>query len=285
MVALFLLCTLVIGWAVPVSITVDYEGRKLKASAEWVVPKGVDPKERGAVLWLHGLFQTHEMREPIAVQREAWVSAGFPVLSPTLTLGIDNRREPYDCSYPLDHDYDLNLREIEAWVNWLRSKGVRRIVLAGHSMGGQQIIHAFERVKGKGVVGLLAVAPAEGLRREHPLLESARKLVKEGKGRSMLETSFFYCQRARVSARTLYSYYGIDRNIGRYLRKVDVPALIVWGGEDDRVKNLPEFLEPYVKGKENVRIEVIDHADHFFRDLAAEDLSSITTDFLSDVLR
>ncbi|EDP75746.1 alpha/beta hydrolase [Hydrogenivirga sp. 128-5-R1-1] len=285
---MFFLITLLIVfssvWAEAVSITIDYEGRKLKANAEWVVPEGVKPEV--AVLWLHGLFQTHRMREPISQQREFWVSEGYPVLSPTLTLGVNDRREPYDCSYPLDHEYELNVREIKEWVGWLKSKGVKKIILAGHSMGGQQVIHVAAELKGdSSVVGLLGVAPAKGTVREHPLLKRAEKLVKEGKGKTLLETNFFYCQKAKVSARTLYTYYGIDRNIGRYLQRIDVPVLIVWGGEDTRVKNLPEFLEPYIKGRDNVRVEVVDYAGHFFRDLAAEDLSAIAVEFFSEVLK
>jgi pimeloyl-ACP methyl ester carboxylesterase len=272
-------------WSEEVSIILDYEGRSLKANAEWVVPEGVDPKKRGAVLWLHGLFQTHKMMEPVSVQREAWVSAGLPVLSPTLTLGINDRKKPYDCSYPLDHEYELNLKEIERWVDWLISQGVRKIVLAGHSMGGQQVIHALKKLKNKGVVGLLAVAPSKGTKREHPLLKKAEELYRKGKGSELMKTSFFYCSEAEVSARTLFTYYGIDRHIGRYLKEIELPVLIVWGGEDTRVKDLPEFLNPYIKGKGNVRIEVIDYADHFFRDLASEDLSSIAVEFFEQVLK
>lgn len=283
---LLVLLTPLILLSKPVSIYIDYEGKRLKANAEWSVPEGVDPKKKGAVLWLHGLFQTHRMKEPISVQRESWVAAGYPVLSPTLTLGINDRKEPYDCSYPLDHEYELNIKEIKEWIEWLRSKGVKRIILAGHSMGGQQVIHTAEELKdGIDLAGVLAVAPAKGTPREHPLLQEAKELVEDGKGKRMLETSFFYCQKTRVSARTLYSYYGVNRNIGKSLEKIEVPVLIVWGGEDDRVKDLPKFLEPYVKGKKNVRIEVIDYADHFFRDLAAEDLSSIAIEFFQEVLK
>ena len=266
----------------PVSIFIDFEGTRLKANAEWAVPEGVKP--RVAVLWLHGLFQTHQMREPISQQREFWVSEGYPVLSPTLTLGVNDRKESYDCSYPLDHPYELNIKEIKEWVRWLRDQGVEKIILAGHSMGGQEVIHTAEELSGdKSIAGVLAVAPAKGVPRKHPLLKKAKELVKEGKGKTLLETSFFYCQKTKVSARTLYTYYGVDRNIGKFLQKIEAPVLIVWGGEDDRVKNLPSFLKPYLK--ENVRIEVVDYADHFFRDLAAEDLSAIAVEFFNEVLK
>jgi pimeloyl-ACP methyl ester carboxylesterase len=280
----FLLLTISVVFCVPVSITVEYEGKRLKANAEWVVPEGIDPGKRGAVLWVHGLFQTHRMMEPVGVQRDLWVSAGFPVLSPTLTLGVDDRRDPYDCSYPLDHEFDLNFKEIEAWVLWLRSRGVERIVLAGHSLGGLQVIHTALRLKGVPLAGVVAVAPSKGTPREHPLLEKARRLYEAGKGKTLLETSFFYCEKTKVSARTLYTYYGVDRNVGKALKALEIPVLVVAGGEDTRVEDLPGFLEPYIGNKENVKVEVIDYADHFFRDLAAEDLAQIVVEFLREVL-
>ncbi|WP_457599943.1 alpha/beta hydrolase [Hydrogenivirga sp.] len=269
--------------AEPVSIRIDYEGKKLKANADLAVPKDKNP--RVAVLWVHGLFQTHKMQEPISVQREAWVSAGYPVLSPTLTLGVDDRKGPYDCSYPLDHEYELNIKEIKLWIEWLKGRGIERIVLAGHSMGGQEVIHTAERLRDPAVVGLLAVAPAKGLRREHPLLSEAERLYREGKGKKLLKTSFFYCRKTEVSARTLFTYYGVDRNIGKSLQKLRIPVLVVWGGEDTRVRDLPGFLEPYVKDRKNIRVEVIDYADHFFRDLASEDLSAIAIEFFGEVLK
>ncbi len=279
---LLTLALALLSFGEPVSIFIDFEGKKLKANAEWSVPEGVKP--RVAILWLHGLFQTHRMREPISQQREFWVSEGYPVLSPTLTLGVNDRKEPYDCSYPLDHPYELNIEEIKEWVRWLKGQGVERIILAGHSMGGQEVIHAAEELsKDKAVVGVLAVAPAKGVPRKHPLLKKAGQLVEKGEGKKLLETSFFYCQKTKVSARTLYTYYGIDRNIGRSLQRIEVPVLIVWGGEDDRVKDLPTFLEPYLK--ENIRVEVIDYADHFFRDLAAEDLRDIAIEFFGETLK
>ncbi len=280
-----ILLTLVISFAKPVSIYIDYEGKRLKANAEWLVPEGTDPSKKGAILWLHGLFQTHSMQEPITVQREAWAGEGYAVLSPTLTLGVINRTKPYDCSYPLDHEYELNLKEIKKWIEWLKSKGIRKIVLAGHSMGGQQIIHIAETLKDGSIKGVLAVAPAKGTPKKHPLLKKAEKFVKEGRGRTLLQTNFFYCQKAKISARTLYSYYGVDRNIGKSLRRINIPVLIVWGGEDNRVKDLPAFLKPYIKEKKNIKIEVIDYADHFFRDLAAEDLTSISLEFFGEVLK
>ena len=279
-----LLIVALVSFAEEASIEVSHENRKFKAVAVWQVPEGVDPAKKGAVIWVHGLLQTHRMREPVTVQREIWVGAGFPVLSPTLTLRVNSRREPYDCSYPLDTEFEESLREIGAWVEWLKRKGVKRIVLAGHSLGGLQVVLFASKVRDPAVVGVVAVAPSKGIKREHPLIGKAEDLVKKGKGTKMLRTSFFYCQEAEVSARTLYSYYGVDRNLGKALRKVDVPVLIVWGAMDERVKDLPTFLDTYIKDKGNVRVEVIDFADHFFRDLAAEDLGNIVVEFLREVL-
>ena len=94
------------------------------------------------------------------------------------------------------------------------------------------------KLKEKGVVGLLAVAPSRGLKREHPMLSRAEKFLKAGKGKEFLKTSFFYCRSVPVSARTLYSHYGVDRHIGRYLKDIDIPVLIVWGQRGQRYHSL-----------------------------------------------
>ncbi len=270
-------------FAKPVQTHISYEGKRLTLNADFEVPKGVRISEKPVVLLVHGLFQTHKMREPIGVQREIWLSEGFPVLAITLSLGVDNRKEPYDCSYPLDHEYKLNLIEIGEWVKWLKRQGAKKIVLAGHSFGGQQVILYASDNRDRAILGIIALAPAKGVKREHPLYPRALKLVREGKGKELLKTRFFYCPEAQVSARTLVTYYGGDRNIGYALKKINIPVLIAVGGMDERVKELDKFLEPYVKNKTNVRIEVIDFADHFFRDLAAEDLGNITVEFLRGI--
>lgn len=268
------------AFAEPVQTELVYEGKKLRLNGDFTVPEGVKPSEKPVILLVHGLFQTHKMREPIGVQREAWLSEGYPVLAITLSLGIDNRTQPYDCSKPLDHDYELNLKEIGRWVEWLKDKGVKSIVLAGHSFGGQQVILYASTAKDSSIKGVIALAPANGVPREHKLLEKAKKLVKDGKGNTLLKTNFFYCNDVKVSARTLWSYYGIDKNIGKALKKIDVPVLVAVGGMDERTPDLDKFLKPFIKEKKNMEIVVIDFADHFFRDLAAEDLSTVTLEFL-----
>ncbi len=276
----FLFLVLGFAFSEPVQTQITYEGKSLRLNGDLEIPEGVSLQDKPVVLLVHGLFQTHKMREPIGVQREAWLSEGYPVLGITLSLGIDDRKEPYACDRPLDHDYSLNLKEIGVWVKWLKNRGAKKIVLAGHSFGGQQVILFAKDGKDRALVGVMALAPAKGLKREHPLLEKARRLVQEGKGKTLLRTNFFYCKEAQVSARTLWSYYGEDRNIGKALDNISLPTLVVVAALDERVSELDKFLEPYVKKNERVEVKVIDFADHFFRDLAAEDLGAITLDFL-----
>ncbi len=256
-------------------------GGGVRAVAEWSVPEGADPKEKGAVLWLHGLFQTHRMADPVSTQRELWTEAGFPVLSPTLSLGIDMRREPYKCDGVLDTTFEESVEEINRWIEWLKGKGIKKIVLAGHSMGGLQVLYFVSKYRIPEVKGVVAVAPSKGLGIKNDVFEKAERLIKGGRGKEIIKTGFFYCEEARVTARTVYSYYK-ERHLGKILKDIKIPVLIVWGTLDKRVEDLPGFIKPFA-GK-NVRIEKVELADHFFRDLFAEDLSIAVTEFLEEIL-
>jgi alpha/beta superfamily hydrolase len=49
-------------------------------------------------------------------------------------------------------------------------------------------------------------------------------------------------------------------------------VLVIAGSEDDTVKGLVEKTQPLADGK-RVQLKVVDGADHFFRDLYAEDVA------------
>ena len=96
----------------PVQIKVNHDEKTLRANADWRIPEGVDPAEAGAILWLHGTLQTYSMREPIKAQADRWVEAGYPVLSITLTHGVDNRLEPLGCASPHRHTMEQIMKEV-----------------------------------------------------------------------------------------------------------------------------------------------------------------------------
>ena len=105
-----------------------------------------------------------------------------------------------------------------------------------------------------------------------PILEKAQKLVKEGKGGTELEhTDFLYCPDTSITADTFVSYYGSDPRLDTafLIPKIIKPTLVVIAGSDEVVVNNKKYAQ-LADGK-HTQIKMTDGADHFFRDLNADD--------------
>jgi pimeloyl-ACP methyl ester carboxylesterase len=202
----------------------------------------------------------------------------------------------YECAVPHRHRHEDALDEIGAWLEWLKGKGVKKAVLLGHSRGGNQTAwYAAERDHAL-VTAVVLYAPAtwdaakeaQGYEKRYkkplkPVLDKAEALVKAGKGATLLEhTDFLYCPDTKVSAGSFASYYRNDtrRDTPTLLPKIKKPVLVVVAGNDEAVTDLPQKVPPHVDGK-RVQMKVVDGADHFFRDLYADDAVDATEAFLA----
>lgn len=72
---------------------------------------------------------------------------------------------------------------------------------------------------------------------------------------------------------SIFSCYKEDerKNTPSLLLEISKPMLIVMGSADEVVADLPEKLEGVQQ--DNLTVETIDGADHFFRDLYADELA------------
>ena len=62
------------------------------------------------------------------------------------------------------------------------------------------------------------------------------------------------------------------------LQKITKPVLVVIGSADDVVADLPAQMAKL--SQDNLSVETVDGADHFFLDLYADDMVELMTDFL-----
>ena len=122
-----------------------------------------------------------------------------------LSHGINNRHGKYNCKITSNHSYADAADEIGAWLDCLTRQGVKRMVLLGHSRGGSETA-LFAAEHDKAIVkAVVLLAPdtretndaAAYQRRYHkplmPILEKAQKLVKAGKGGTVLtHTDFLF---------------------------------------------------------------------------------------------
>ncbi len=248
----------------------------------------------GVVLMLHGTFAHNEM-EIMQTIEELLNEKGYNTLAINLGLKVDNRHGQLDCGITHEHRHTDALHELGLWVDWLKSKDVKRIALLGHSRGGNQVVWYARDNPEELIKAVIAIAPqtwdakseaAEYQKRYgQPLSEvmaRAKDLQERGNGEAaMRPVGFVYCKDAAVSADAFINYYQDqkEKNTPSIIDQLAMPVLVFAGSEDDVVKSLvPQMNKKLKPGK--VDMVIIDGADHFFRDLYAEDLVDEAADFL-----
>jgi len=248
------------------------------------------------ILITHGTL-SHNKNELGTALQELFLENGISSLAINLSLGIDNRHGPYDCATPHTHKHEDALVEIGLWLDWLKKQGSQQVVLLGHSRGGNQTAWFAAEQDDPAIKKVVLVAPQTWSpeyaarvyekRYGKPLamiLKKAQTLVADGKPDAPMEhVDFIYCKDTTATAEAFVSYYAPDprKDTPYLLPKIRKPVLVFAGTEDQVVKGLDKILAPMVKAG-TIELEVMDGADHSFRDLYAEDLVDRVLEFIGE---
>lgn len=262
-------------------VTLKHKGLTLNADLAVAANKNLSD---GVILLTHGGLAHRDM-DSLVYLRGLLSERGYNVLAINLSLGIDNRHGMYDCQTTHRHRNEDILEEVSAWMQWLKGQGAKQVVLLGHSRGGgQTALYAAEgdstlvsKVVLLAPVMRASTSPEEYQKRFSqtlaPVLAKAEKLVAEGKGDNILKgVGLMNCRDTSATAASFVSYYGATARTDTpsLLPNIKVPTLVVVAGEDDVVVGLDKVIAPQVDGK-RVSMKIIDGADHFIRDLFADD--------------
>ncbi len=264
----------------------------LEKAADW--PRGP------VILMTHGTL-AHNRMEIMTTLQTLFAERGLSSLAINLSLGIDDRpSRMYDCEVPHRHRHEDAVTEIGQWIAWLKGQGVKRIVLLGHSRGGNQTAWYAAEHDDPTVERVVLVAPmtwsaryaATDYERRYgrplaPILKQAESLVAAGRPETLMgPMGFIYCQDTRATAAAVVSYYGTDphKDTPYLLQRIGAPVQVFVGTEDSVVKGLDEKLAPLAE-QGRVRLVILDGADHFFRDLHAEDLVDAVVAFVNPAAR
>jgi pimeloyl-ACP methyl ester carboxylesterase len=250
----------------------------------------------GVLLITHGTL-AHNRMELIRTLQELLKERGINTLAINLSLGITRRRGMYDCNQPMRHRHEDAIEEIAAWVKWLREQGAGRIWLLGHSRGGNQTAWYAATQADPLVEKVILLAPmtydpqkaATAYQRRfgvplRPVLDQARSFRRAGRGGDPMEVpGILYCKDARATPDSFLSYHAPDprRDTPYWIPRLKLPVLVIAAAEDQVVPDLLERMKPLADGK-RVRLRVIEDADHFFRDFAAEDTADAIAAFIRE---
>ncbi len=248
----------------------------------------------GVLLMTHGTL-AHNRMELIATLQELLKERGINTLAINLSLGISNRHNMYDCNQPMRHRHEDAIAEIAAWVRWLKKQGADTIWLFGHSRGGNQTAWYAATRSDPAVKKLVLLAPmtfdatydAESYRKRfgvplQPVLDQAADFARKGQGKAPMNVpGILYCKDARATPESFLSYHAPRPELDTpfWLKRIDLPTLVIAGSDDTVARGLIEKVKPLVDGT-RIRLRVIEDADHFFRDFAAEDAADAIADFL-----
>lgn len=260
------------------------------------VTVGADWKAGPVILMTHGTLAHNKMEIMRALQK-AFRERGFSSLSINLGYNISNRTGMYDCAVPHTHRHTDAVDEIGFWLDWLKGHGVQSVVLLGHSRGGNQTARFAASHDDPLIRAVVLIAPPhwseryanEGYQHRYgkplaPVLAEAERLVKAGKGDTMMKpVDLIYCADTSATAASFVSYYRPDplMDTPTVLAQVDAPVLVFAGSEDTVVPHLEQKMAE-VAQRENITLQVIEGADHFFRDLYTEDAADAAVAFIEE---
>ncbi|MEJ2454553.1 MAG: alpha/beta fold hydrolase [Candidatus Thiodiazotropha sp.] len=220
--------------------------------------------QKKAILILHGFLQT---RDFFTVRRlgEALHDMGYTVLLPSLTLGIDNRRQSLACEAIHSHSMDQDTEEIGFWINWLQRRTGKRPTLIGHSVGSLELLAYLDEepdppIEQAILISLIAFVQGPIAKENEAERQRAQQQLAHGDN-SLTHYYLAYCDSYTTTPENYLSYVTWDGNKTlEVLNNLAVEPTIVLGGEDRRLG------DDWLPSLRQVGVEVVEipGANHFF---------------------
>ncbi len=249
----------------------------IHASAEYLNGQ----RDKPAILLLHGFLQTRDF-PTVATLARGLRDAGYPVLSPTLSLNIPNRSQSLACEAIHRHSMDDDIGEITRWVDWLKSRGHRSIVLVGHSFGSLQLLAYLDANPDNAIKGYFGTSLIEsriGKTVRPPLIAQLKNQAQRGQG-ALVNQQMSYCKKYLSTPDDLVSYIRWDqpRTLAA-LKKSPVRMQLLMGAADEMIG------ATWIKALQQAQISmvVLPNANHFMDGEHEFDLLEKALEFLTPI--
>lgn len=168
--------------------------------------------------------------------------------------------------------------DLAAWIDWLSSRGYRRVCVAGHSLGAVKAIYSLAHETLAEVRAVVAISPprlsygrfAAGSEAEQFLSEfaEAERHVAAGNGDKLMSVRFPIPY--LVTAAGYIDKYGRDEryNLLKHVPQVSRSMLFTFGTIELRrgsaFQGLPEDLQALAERGAELKVAVVAGADHFY---------------------
>lgn len=254
---------LLAAFLVPIAARADTVDIKFSSGLIGMADYRAGKPDFPAILLLHGFLQTRNS-PPMNRLADALADAGYPVLVPTISLGISRRNKSLSCEAVHKHTLQDDVKEVDRWVNWLGEHGYKKIILIGHSSGSKDLVAYLSGAPKSGVERaiLVSIVPIYVDAEEYSKVHSEKPPAPGQAAPSLRRFTIAYCKSnyaATLSAYLSYADWTGEIIMGR-LRKINVPVDIVLGSKD---QVLPTgWQAQLMRGRAPVHL--IDGAGHFF---------------------
>lgn len=266
--------------------TVTRDGLRLDGALTCLPePRAPTPDSRpSAALFLHGVasnFYTSSTFEPLfAKLQDLGVSTlsvntrGHDTVYPA---SVGNVRRRFGAAYEIVDDCRL---DVAAWVESLKNRGHRRVLLIGHSLGAVKAVYSQAHEKLTEVTAVIAVsgprlsysafmnAPESSQFWES--IQTAQEMAKSGRGDDLF-TGRFPIPQLMTASSYLDKYGPAERyNLLKFAADLPCPALFTYGSKElsgTPFAGMPDALKSLANGKQRT-IEVIADADHVYTGVA-----------------
>lgn len=255
----------------------------------------IDKKSDVAVFHSHGTagdFYTHKF---IEVEGEKLSSAGISFLT------VNNRGHDVYADIrkyqkgKVDwtqigggfERFEDSLLDIKAWIAFLAKRGVKKVILQGHSLSQKGMYYQYKK-KDKRVVGQIHLSPQNdagimfyllGEKKYKETNKKINEMVRRGKGNELLskelspvsyQTSavMYYGYLTEEGLGTLTPYHNSKSPNWKIISTVKEPMLVTFGSEDAYMKPSVDAAAKLVKEKTkntpNTTVKIIKGATHSY---------------------
>ncbi len=240
--------------------------------------------DKPLLLFVHAFLQTRDFPTGKRLA-ESLNEEGYPTLSPTLTLGISERRSSLPCESLHLHSIDQEATEIARWIDWAMQEGYGNIQLVGHSAGSVSIVAYLdqyaeripEAVRKAILISLTHYGPGRPAAFETEELEKqARRLLQQGEN-DPADFALAFCEKYPTRPGDYLSYlkYSASR-VQKIIADTPVETHVVLGSKDFRIgKAWIDQLK-----NNSARVHIIDGANHFFDQSHEFDLLDVISELI-----